>query len=197
MPIKNIKPNNQGFALMMALIVIGAVISIGLTILDLSIKQISLSTDSKDSEIVFHAANAGMECAEYWATKEALRFEEGETDISISCFGVDIPAVNRTAEENYSDDNNLYAYNFQFDWGAGTDARCSKAQMVFMNASTTDFTVANSVIRNYIAGYSSINSDKTCLAGGRCTVIAVQGYNTTCDNIGTTGTLQREIQLES
>lgn len=196
MPTKNIKPNNRGFALMMALIVIGAVISIGLTILDLSIKQISLSTDSKDSEIVFHAANAGMECAEYWAVKEALRFEEGETDIDISCFGVDVNNVNLTGTEN-DGDNYLYAYDFQFDWGGSAGARCSKAQMVFMNASTTDFTVANSVIRNYIAGYSSISSDKTCLAGGRCTVISVQGYNTTCANIGTPGTLQREIQLES
>ena len=54
----------------MSLIVVSVVISIGLVVLDLTLKQLRLSTNSKDSETAFHATNAAMECARYWRNEE-------------------------------------------------------------------------------------------------------------------------------
>ena len=54
----------------MSLIVVSVVISIGLVVLDLTLKQLRLSTNSKDSETAFHAANAAMECARYWRNEK-------------------------------------------------------------------------------------------------------------------------------
>jgi Tfp pilus assembly protein PilX len=38
-----------GFALLISLLVVGVVISVGLSVLDLSIKQVQLSSDAKES----------------------------------------------------------------------------------------------------------------------------------------------------
>src|SRR6056297_3030355 len=58
--------SQSGFALLVSLIVVSVVVSVGLVLLDVTIKQLRLSSNSTDSEIAFHAANAGMECAQFW-----------------------------------------------------------------------------------------------------------------------------------
>ncbi|MFW6210467.1 MAG: hypothetical protein ACOC4E_03185, partial [Patescibacteria group bacterium] len=55
----------SGFALLITLLVVGVVLAVGAVLLDLTIKQVQLSSTAKDSEIAFHAANAGMECARF------------------------------------------------------------------------------------------------------------------------------------
>ncbi len=113
----------QGFALLMALIVVSVVISIGLSVLDLTLKQVRLSTNSKDSEIVFHAANAGLECARYWLNKRYFDIENGVPIGSGSpvippptCFGrntndpVDIDSYSLAFGD-------AYRYQMDFTWG--------------------------------------------------------------------------------
>jgi hypothetical protein len=79
---------SQGFALLIALIVVGVVLSIGLSILNLSISQVRLSTDAKESEAAFHAANAGMECARYWRHEEGDKMGGGDNSFSPECFNI-------------------------------------------------------------------------------------------------------------
>jgi Tfp pilus assembly protein PilX len=77
-----------GFALLISLLVVGVVISVGLSILDLSIKQVRLASNATESEKAFHAANAGIECARYWRRVLSMQIEDGMTlSPSPTCFG--------------------------------------------------------------------------------------------------------------
>lgn len=191
--------NQRGFALLISLIVVGVVVSVGLTILDLTIKQLLLSTNSKDSEIALHAANAGLECAQYWRNLKATDFEDGNS-VNVACF--DKPAIAVTEDNSgitKTGSGNVHKYKFQFDWGNVGAERCSMVTMVLFNSDSSvgnilEITNMNAVVSGYPDG-----SSKKCEAGGRCAVISVQGYNRPCANalLGSPGTLQREVLLES
>jgi len=72
---KRIKKNNliikstNGFAILFAVLTASLLMSIGISIFGISIKELSLSTASKDSQIAFYAADSARECAQYWDTK--------------------------------------------------------------------------------------------------------------------------------
>lgn len=190
--MKQIK-QQSGFALLMAIIVVGVVVSVGLTILDLTIKQLSLSTNSKDSETSLHAANAGLECAQYWRFKEANALESGQ-DITIDCFNKS--STDSSVTDHGSGSAHIYQYDFEFDWGDTGAERCSKIKMLLFVSDNDSAGVTLNNISSIVPGYPS-GTDKECDAGGRCAVISVQGYNKTCSNIGSYGTIQREVLLES
>lgn len=188
-------PLNQkqnGFALLMALVVVSVVVSIGLSVLDLSLKQLRLSTNSKDSETAFHATNAGLECARYWRTIESVEMEVGNP-ISPSCFGVTIGAVNSSAV-SVATVGAAYIYNMQTTWGQTGVQRCSDMRtLVIVSDPTATTTVTN--MQTIIPGYP-YGVAKDCEPGARCTVISVRGYSRECGSITVSGTVQREVLLE-
>lgn len=179
----------DGFALLMAIIVVGTVVSVGLTVLDITLKQLRLSISSRDSEIAFHAANAGAECIRYWRRESQVQFERGDP-VTVNCFGVDRTLVNTFP----GPEPNTYLYTADFSWSpASGDNRCSIITVLTINPDfNTPITVAN--IGTYLPGYPGIN--KTCQPGGRCTSISVQGYNRSCAATFPVGTIQREVLLE-
>lgn len=179
----------------MTLIVVSVVVSIGLTLLDLSLKQIRLSTNSKDSEVAFHAANAGMECARYWRRIASSTMEAGGV-ISPSCFSGTV--------SGYTDDHitsgvtgnaDVYLYNYSITWDNST--RCSQVTTLIAS-STTNTTISN--MRTHVPGYPESNNQKTCSAGETCTVLSVRGYNQPCGSGGAAptsyGVVQREVLLQ-
>ncbi len=189
------RKKEQGFALLMTLIVVTVVVAIGLTVLDLSTKQIRLSTNAKDSEVAFHAANAGMECARFWRRQASTLMETG-SPVSPSCFGSALYSNNRVRiTSNVSGDGEVYKYDYAFSWAAGS--RCS--QITTLVASSTSqgagLTIGN--ITALVPGYpgGSLN-EKECAAGERCTVLSVRGYNKPCNDVSGYGTVQREVLLQ-
>ncbi len=192
------KSNQQGFALLMTLIVVTVVIAIGLTVLDLSTKQVRLSTNAKDSEIAFHAANAGMECARYWRRQSSALMESGQP-ISPSCFSV-VAADARLAAINPSDlsgDGEAYLYKYSFSWGTSPNNRCTKVINLVMVADPTGtrlLTLRN--MKDYIAGFPATSGIKTCTPGERCTVLSVRGHNKECALNPGYGTVEREVLLQ-
>lgn len=63
----NIKQNkNHGFTLLFASLISALVLSIGLAILNVTLKQISLSIAGRESQQSFYSADAGTECALYF-----------------------------------------------------------------------------------------------------------------------------------
>jgi type II secretory pathway pseudopilin PulG len=188
------KKNEQGFALLMTLIVVTVVVAIGLTVLDLSTKQIRLSTNAKDSEVAFHAANAGMECARYWRRQRSNEMERGETLTGVGCFAPpDITVVPQEITSGVSGDGEVYKYDYSFTWAG--DTRCS--QITTLVASSTSqgsgLTIGN--MTTLVPGYPT-GSSKTCAAGERCTVLSVRGYNKPCNSASGYGTVQREVLLQ-
>jgi len=204
------KKQQSGFALLVSLIVVGAILSIGLAILDLSIKQVRLAATTKDSEIAFHAANAGMECARYWRRQASTTMETGVQTQILGCFSfdaVDVPgSVNSFVDGSgrvsaapatavvTTGSGSAYVYEYEFTWGTpGVDERCTSiTTVVAVSDLTTGMTVSN--MRSLIPGYTS--ETLSCETASQCTAIAVQGYNRSCAQKNGFGTIQREVLLE-
>jgi len=186
----------SGFALLISLIVVGVVVSIGLTILDVTVKQMSLSTNSKESESAFHAANAGLECIQHWRLKDADDFEVGDS-VSVTCFG--LPDKTLTAVSLPSGvltpHGDLHLYETEFTWNSSAGDRCSEITMFIINSSDSEKAEVQG-IKDIFPGYP-YGPRKDCEISGRCTVTAVRGYNKSCSNKNTTGTIQREVLIES
>ena len=196
----NHNKKQTGFTLLMTLIVVSVVVSVGLTILDLSIKQLKLSTGSKDSEIAFHAANAGLECAQYNREINTATIEAGG-DTTFNCFG-DSDAATAT-DVPFSDDsvagNGAYKYEYEFTWGDTGAERCTEITMMALstNGVTNDsITVDASDMAAAIPGYPSIAGDKECEPGAQCTIVSVRGYSRSCSEKNIHGAIQREVLLE-
>jgi Tfp pilus assembly protein PilX len=206
------KKKQSGFALLVSLIVVGAVLSIGLVIIDLSIKQVRLAATTKDSEIAFHAANAGMECARYWRRQASTSMEAGaQTSQPLGCFSViaaDIPGSSNSvvngpgrvsaapaAAVATTGSGSAYAYEYEFTWGTpGVDERCTSITTVVAVSNITGPGVTIDNMRDLIPGYTS--ATLSCGAASRCTAVSVQGYNRRCLQKNGFGTIQREVLLE-
>lgn len=188
----------SGFALLIALIVVGVVLSVGLTILDVSIKQVRLSTNAKESEIAFHAANAGMECARYIRRDQSADMEIGQ-DITPSCFNGTV--YNNTHNSPVSTnpaDGGVYGYQYRITWGESGAQRCTEVYTLIISTEGDGggITVAGGDLIGEIPGYPASGGDKDCEAGAQCTIISVQGYNRPCSNVTSYGTVQREVLLQ-
>lgn len=189
----NIKNDVKGFALLITLIVVGVVLSVGLTILDLSIKQIQLSFISSESEKAFHAANAGAECARYWRGVASSSMVIGQT-ISPTCFEV-VPDTNTVNEitTGVTGDGEVYQYEYEFTWGV--EPRCTQINTLIASSTALGTGVTTSNMTTLIPGYSG-NDDYYCDSGSQCTTISVRGYNQSCGTIGGYGIVQREVLLQ-
>lgn len=187
----------KGFALLMTLLIISVIISVGLTILDVTIKQVRLSGSAKDSEVAFHAASAGVECARYWRRISFAEMEAGQDNVEYDCFGAAAEDDPTTISVTGGAAGTAYHYEHEISSLVGTaEARCSEMDTLIIVADPAATTTLGNV-KNHIAGYPEPD-EIDCPAGGICTVIASRGYNRSCPTTGgfPAGTIQREILLE-
>lgn len=196
-PIKHYT-KQSGFALLITILVLSVVVAVTLAIVELSLKQLKLSVDSTDSEIAFHAANAGLECARYLRRVHSNDFETG-ADIDVECFGAsDTVAREGTlgfATSGVGPNGAVYRYQHDIEWGSPS-TRCTTMDMIVVVATST-VTIGGSgaaTLKDRINGYES--DDKVCEGGERCTIMSVVGYSSACSNITDPGVLKREILLE-
>ena len=61
--------NEKGFALLFSVLLSSLLLSIGLSIFSISLKELAISTASRQSVYAFYAADSGLQCALYWDTK--------------------------------------------------------------------------------------------------------------------------------
>lgn len=192
--------SQSGFALLMTLMVVAVIVSVTAAIVELSIKQVELSVTSRDSEIAFQAANAGMECARYARRDLAPTLEDsGGSTLSFKCFGKsqslnledsEIPKsyITKTLADT------VEYYTSDMEWGTGD--RCSQMKMLIINTdadSASPVTVRN--LDEFFPGFPA-GQDKVCEPGGYCTVAQVTGYNVACADISPAVAVRREILLE-
>ncbi len=79
----------RGFAMLFAVLTASVLLSIGLSIFNLTIKELALSSSGRESQAAFFAADSGIECALYWdvvGTVFASSSESGASP-SFSCAG--------------------------------------------------------------------------------------------------------------
>jgi len=196
----------RGFALLITLLVVSVVISVTLAIVELSMKHLELSVNSRDSEVAFAAANAGLECAQRIRHSASSTIESGATT-SFDCFEQTINVVKEVslgfAVAGDPDYGKVFRYKKSIGWGSGasgTNDRCSEIDIVAMvteNGAAGDLVIGGTgtnSLKNKFSGYE--NDTKSCGPGGRCTLASVRGYSANCANKTKSGTLMREILLE-
>jgi len=74
-PIQNtkysIRNTHSGFVLSFAVLISGVLLSIGLAIFTITLKELILSSTGRESQFAFYAADSGGECALYWDIRHA------------------------------------------------------------------------------------------------------------------------------
>ena len=78
--------NNKGFTLFIAIVIMGVLLIIAMSMASLATRQAFISTTGRESQLAFYAADTGIECALYWDINndngDASAFVDGT---SISC----------------------------------------------------------------------------------------------------------------
>ncbi len=75
MYINNIKRKNSvlksksGFAMLFAVLLASFLITLGVSIFSVSLKEIQMATAVRDSQVAYYAADSARECALYWDVK--------------------------------------------------------------------------------------------------------------------------------
>ena len=189
-----IKKPQSGFALLITLLVVSVVIAVTLSIVELTLKQLELSVDSRDAEIAFHAASAGMECAQRTRRVSSTTIELGN-NLNLNCFGITANNITSNLDgvtELNTSNGDVFRYKTSMDWGAGVNAKCTEIDIITIVANTGNTRAGN--LQQQIPNYPT--NIKTCAEGARCTIASVAGYSASCAQKGALGTLKREILLE-
>lgn len=58
--------NNKGFTLLYAVVVTSILLASALSIISIALRELALTTSSRESQFAFYVANTGLECAQYW-----------------------------------------------------------------------------------------------------------------------------------
>lgn len=158
------KADQKGITLLVALLLMGVLLGVSASLLNITLKQYQLSGVSYASEVAFQAAMAGMECALYqdWIHNE---FDvPGDGTDQASPVGINCMEENSSSPPAASGEEQL----FQFDW-----------EGVCTNVSVYKYHSESSPVNVLVEGVV----EKVCPAGSECTVIQSRGYNVECGDI--------------
>lgn len=64
--IHDMTTRHNGFALLFAILTASLILTVGLAIFNITLKEFVLSSQIRDSQFAFYAADTGLECALYW-----------------------------------------------------------------------------------------------------------------------------------
>ena len=177
----------DGLTLLITLLLSSVLLAIGVTMLNVTLKQFELSGIAHSSEVAFQAANAGAECLIYHDRSAArapgnvsvLDVPGDETSrarvTGLSCLG-------GTSDDLQNTDNQVFSgeeQRFQYDWG--TPAIC------------TDVSIYKFFDDSDPEDMDPLITSRDCPAGVECTMIRSRGYNQACNNLTNQSTVEREL----
>ena len=186
------KRGEDGFALLITLVVVSVVLAIGLSLLFVTTKQYVLAVTASESEKAFQAANVGLECMRWHraqpATLVTLLREGGNWPPSLNCAGETPDSPPGVQASTLYSQNNQFFYNYKYTYTTKL-GQCIETSMYIADVRTATADFDRSISGE---GLSSIN----CTAGTFCTAIFSRGYNRPCDQLDSILTIQREITIE-
>jgi len=68
----SLKKTKSGFAMLFAVMIASFLITLGISIFSISLKEIQMATAARDSQIAYYAADSARECALYWDVKQGI-----------------------------------------------------------------------------------------------------------------------------
>lgn len=144
--LKNVSPQNQGFALLFTVLLISLILSIALSISNLTLKQSVLSNLVKDSQVSFYQADTAIECGLYQDTiaqSFPLGSDPGMVPSSFSCGASMVTldtkksTVNYFVYDTFSDAGNGPCFSIVFDKLATETSGTSRIEGYGYNICTT------------------------------------------------------------
>lgn len=188
----HIAHDQDGVTLLVALLLVGVLLGVSTSLLNITLKQYQLSGIALASEIAFQAANAGMECAMYHDFPKTGTgiFEvpgDGITEQTKTpepiCMGQGKGKVVGKSNSGYPSDGDGFSVsgeeqNFEFEFGTNSNLVC-------VNVSVYKYYSTSGDIPRKVNGVDLGNGD--CMANTVCTIIQSRGYNVPCDSIKTSG----------
>lgn len=190
--------SQQGFALLLSIIVASVVLAIGVSILRVSVSQLQLSVTGRESEVSFQAAQSMTECLQYWRYQSYERFEARPPSGTVGAF-LEAPNITCEGQSPYLSHAEILAASsninvVKFHYTFNTVRRCSSADMYVI--SPLDASAEQYDLDNTSAGIAG-DGVVSCPSGNSCTVLVAQGYNRPCDELENSSfTVQREITTE-
>ncbi len=115
--IFNFQFSNRGFTIFFAVLVTSLALAIGLSIYDLTVRELQLSGVANQSQYAIYAADTGAECALYWDTHcnasscvagsafATSTFAGATANSALNCIGADI--TNTSAPTSWSITQNV------------------------------------------------------------------------------------------
>ena len=175
----------QGFALILALIISSVVLSIGLSMLNITMKELDLGATARQSEIAFQGADAGLNCLEYVRNKYPIdtRIQQ---NVQFSCLGKTITLTDDATAAGVQHYRVKTGTNFGFNWKptGATDDLCIDIEMYVLDASNNNIS------------YAINGNSRSCSRGSVCTFGFSRSYNQACGTTGGTYTVERELTAE-
>lgn len=182
----------RGFALLITLVVVSIVLAVGLSLLQVTMKQLSLSSMARESEIAIYAANTGLECMQYARAHKRDEFISGPaTPPDVDCADTDSNPEHTSETTLINGDSGvfLYKYAYQYDLPANETCVDVSLYMADMREATAD-------IGEDISAQNEGLPIISCREGTVCTTIFSRGYNRPCDQLNSIFTVQRELTIE-
>lgn len=167
MPKRSVQ-RKAGFALLVAVLIASVVLAVGLSMLNITLKQYIFSGIGRESEIAFYASDAGMECALYWdVSSQGGKFELGAATPDFVCMGIthDDGVLGSSGD----------AKEFEYDWQTSGQEVCTKI-----------------AITKYLGPDAAPNM--TCDSGAVCTQIESRGYNRPCGQLDSPRVVERALR---
>ena len=185
------KTGNQGFALLLTLVVISVVLAIGLSLLNITVKQFTLSATTRDSELAFHAANTGAECMQEAALSIDVVGVGAPNPLAVECAGVARSITRDTPSPRvfqYSAVGATNGISWSADSRTANNTVCTEVDFFILDASSFNTTF------DFRANGYGIDA-QTCDDGRVCSYIFARGYNRPCDQLTGLRVVQRELTL--
>ena len=165
---------NRGFTMLIGVLVASIMLSITLVIFNISLKQITLSTVGRNSQLALYAADTGLECALYWDISEngGGQFSPSNSNGQVECAGQTI-TTNSQVVGAQSGGGDTYINNSTIG-GVALDSGSNVFQLDLEDDTCAIVRITKTTGDPVNAGYGTTVSYKTD------TKIESRGYNT-CD----------------
>ena len=192
----SLNPNEQGFALLITLVVVSVVLAIGLSLLFVTTRQYILSVTANESEKAFQAAQIGLECLRYHRaqpdTADKFLRDNPTATIPLTCAGVTSNLVESTGDPIIDEgDHWLYRYFYSFDLDGD---KCTEPSIYV--ADLRQYSGTETEVLLNISAYDEGLDTIRCTPGTVCTAIFSRGYNRPCGQFDSIYSIQREVTVE-
>ena len=185
------RTHENGLALLLSLIVVSVTLAVGLSLLNITLKQFTLSATARDSEMAFHAANTGLECMQYFREHDAWRTvllnDDANPATAAPAFWCAHKAPSYTGTRHYLNTNrDQYVYNYVYRYSVNES--CIETSMYLMDLRESSYPLTRTVNE----GLEQIS----CVSGVVCTTIFSRGYNRACSDLDSIRIVQRELTIQ-